>query len=273
MPTERQGRLRLESYIQSHEVFRLEDLTKALGEPGRRSSVRNSLSYHLRGGRVKSLSRGVYATVPPGADPERFQPDRYLVAAAVRPDAVFSHHAALELLGAAHSDWNVCAVSARARHPMIRLAGVQIRFFLPPAALVRRNASSIGTRQVPHRQAVLKVTTAERTLIDGFRRPELTGGPAELVESAAGFGVLDLDLLFRLLTLYDEKLAWAAVGWFLERFQSKFFVPDASLARLERQRPKSPQYLMRSQRGGVLGRRWNLILPESLEKSREPDER
>jgi hypothetical protein len=36
---------------------------------------------------------------------ESNQPDPFLVAAAVRPDSVFSYHSALEFLGAAHSVW------------------------------------------------------------------------------------------------------------------------------------------------------------------------
>lgn len=57
---------------------------------------------------TSKLERGLYATVPRGVAPGEFIPDRYLAALAARPDCIFSHHAALELLGTAHSDWNVC---------------------------------------------------------------------------------------------------------------------------------------------------------------------
>lgn len=130
----------------------------------------------------------------------------------------------------------------------------------------------MGTRQVLHHTTRLRVTGPERTLLDGLRRPDLAGGPSELVESAAGFGVLDLHLMSELLNLYAEKLLWAATGWFLERYQRKFFVPAGYLSRLERHRPKSPQYLLRSQRGGSLARRWNVILPAGFTERKEPDE-
>ena len=35
---------------------------------------------------------------------------------------------------------------------------------------------------------------------------------------------------------------------------------------------QSPLYLARGQRGGVLVRRWNLIVPEVLVEGRDPDE-
>jgi uncharacterized DUF497 family protein len=55
----------------------------------------------MSSGRLLSVSRGVYAAVPFGIDPERFQPDPFLVASSVRSDAVFSHYRAITLLGAA----------------------------------------------------------------------------------------------------------------------------------------------------------------------------
>jgi predicted transcriptional regulator of viral defense system len=268
---ERQARTKVEAFVQANDVFSLDEAVTALRHPRGKDGVRNSLAYYLRLGRLKSVTRGVYASVLPGTDPATFQPDRYLVAAKARPDAVFAYHAALELLGAAHSDWSVCAAFTGARRKSVTLGSVRLVFFPHPASLER--SPRLATRQVERGKATLVVTGPERTLLDGLRRPELAGGPLELVESAAGFGVLDLDLLRKLLKRFDEKLLWAAAGWFLERYRQRFFVNDAFLAGLERQRPRSPQYLVRSQRGGTMARRWNLILPANVAGAREPDER
>mgnify|MGYP007122523202 CR=1 FL=1 len=101
-------------------------------------------------------------------------------------------------------------------------------------------------------------------MLEGFRQPRWVGGFEELLESASGFGVLDLDLLHALLTAYDQSNIWAATGWFLERYQQEFFVPDAYLAQLEKHRPDQPTYLARNERGGTLQSRWNLIVPAYL---------
>jgi len=71
---------------------------------------------------------------------------------------------------------------------------------------------------------------------------------------------------------YDTANLWAATGWFLERFRQNFAVPDRVLARIERQRPRSPQYLERGHRGGAFASRWNLIVPEVLMRPGEADE-
>jgi len=260
------------TFLQLHPVFTLDAVERELApERGRRAALKR-VQYLKRTGRLRPIVHRVYAAIPAGADPSRFQPDRYLVAAAVRPDAIFTYHAALELLGAAHSDWNVCTVITGRRRPAVALDGVTIRFVAPPVSLTRRGALTIGVRVVDRGGHPLRTTGPERTRVDGFRKPEPAGGPPELVESAAGFGVLDLPLLERILQAYDEKSLWAAAGWFLERFQRTFFVPPEYLRELERHRPKAPQYLLRSERRGVLAKRWNLLVPEYVEQGSEPDE-
>ncbi len=91
--------------------------------------------------------------------------------------------------------------------------------------------------------------------------------------AAAGFPVLDLDLVYRFLSAFDEKVLWVAVGGFLERHRRSFSVSDSFLTRLERHRPRSRVHLARGDGRGRLASRWNLILPEALVSGGEPDER
>ena len=93
------------------------------------------------------------------------------------------------------------------------------------------------------------------------------------MRSASGFSTLDLDLLEKVLRGYNIATLWAAAGWFLERFQQTFYVPESMLELLAQHRPRSPHYLERDRRGGKLAARWNLILPEVLSGLVEPDER
>jgi predicted transcriptional regulator of viral defense system len=271
-PTFDAGRqVKTEALFERHPVFRLEQAARAFGHQDHRTTLER-LRYHVSTGRLKPVARGVYARVPPSLDAGKFQPDAFLVAAAVRPDGVFSHHSALELLGAAHSEWNVVTVVTTTRRKALRLDGQRIDFLTPPASLLRSRQQGLGVRTADRMGETLRVTGPERTLADGFRTPAHVGGVAELAESAAGFPVLDLELLRKLLEAYGEKGLYAAVGWFLERHRRTFSVPDEFLRRLERKRPRSPHYLLRAQRGGRLAGRWNLILPEALTAT-EPDER
>jgi predicted transcriptional regulator of viral defense system len=251
-------------FFAGHPVFSLSEATNALCPPGGRRGTVERLKHHLEKGRLKLVAREIYAVVPPHIEPAQFHPDLFLTAVAAREDAVFSHHSALELLGAAHSVWNQVTLYTGKRRRLLRLNGNVLRFLEHPGAMRSIADRDFGTRRIERRGKLLRATGPERTLVEGFRRPALAGGLEELVLSAGGFSTLDLDLLAEVLDRYDIANLWAATGWFLERFRAAFYVSDEFLARMERRRPRSPQYLERSHRGGWLASRWNLILPDSL---------
>lgn len=259
-----------DSFFAQTPIFTLDEFATSLDLTPTQALER--VKYHLKRGRLRTLERGLYAVVPLGSRPRDFHPDRFLVAAATRPDAIFSHHAALELLGVAHSDWSVCTVFTERRRRKLDLGTAEIRFLAHPTVLISKHLEKVVTRHVERQGKLLVVTGPERTLVEGFRQPHQVGGVSELVESAAGFGVLDLDLLDQVLVAYDQRSLWASVGWFLERFRQTFFVPADYLDRLEARKPRSPQYLPRGLRSGTFVPRWNLVLPANVVGEREPDE-
>ncbi len=268
-----QHKVSTDEFFARHPVFSLQEASRALAPPGGRAGTVARLKHHLSTGRLRLLARGVYAVVPPGTAPEALHLDPFLVAAAARPDAVFSHHAALELLGAAHSVWNVCTAYTATRRRPIELDGTAVWFLDVPAPMMERDRRQVGTRKVERRGRLLETTGPERTLVEGFRRPRLVGGLEELVQSAAGFATLDFDLLADVLERYGVANLWAATGWFLERTREVFHVPDDVLERHAQHVPGSPQYLCRGRRGGTMQHRWNLIVPTELEHFGGPDER
>jgi predicted transcriptional regulator of viral defense system len=261
-----------QDFFSRNPVFSLDQAARELAPAGKRSRVRELLRYHLDRGTLKLLARGLYAVIPAGIAPERFQPNAFRVAAVERPESVFCHHSALELLGAAHSAWHDCTVYSARRRKDLHLGDTRIRFLQVPEAMKSEDAQLLGTRKVEYRGKMLVCTGPERTLVEGFRRPSLVGGHEELVVSAGGFPALDLDLLEELLRRYGAAKLWAAVGWFLEGFRDRFHAPEAVLERWEKEVPMSPQYLERRRRGGRFVRRWNLIVASELEPIGGPDE-
>jgi hypothetical protein len=264
--------VRTTEFFAANPVFSLDDAVRYLTPPRGRPGAVERLKHHLETGRLKLITKGAYAVVPAGVAAAQFRPDPFLVALAVRSDAIFSHHSALDLLGTAHSIWNQCTLyTARRRRPLV-LYGTTIQFLDHPGMLKSDAALHLGTRKIEHRGKMLEATGPERTLLEGFRRPGLVGGLEELVNSAAGFPILDLKLLEELLREYSTANLWAAAAWFLERHQGTFYVPSNILDRMQKHRPRSPQYLERNSRGGVLAPRWNLILPRVVMEPGEPNE-
>jgi len=253
-------------FVARHPVFSLDEAAEAMSPPGGKPGTVERLKHHLETGRLKLVARELYAVVPEGTLPEHFRPDPFLVARAARLDAIFSHHSALELLGAAHSVWSQCTVFSESRRPPLSLNGQKVRFFDDPKPLRDSNERELGTRRVERLGTLLRTTGPERTLVEGFKQLDLAGGASELVESAGGFATLDLELLEQILKRYKTRRLWAATGWFLEAHRTRFHVSDERLDRWRRYLPRSPQYLMRDQRGGTLASRWNLIFPSHLMK-------
>jgi predicted transcriptional regulator of viral defense system len=261
------------AFMQTRQVFSLEEARSALKPEGSAQAMKERLRYYVRTRRLSPVTRGVYAAVPLGLDADRFRPDPFLVAATVRADAVFAFYSALSLLGAARVDWNVVTVVTSRRRGPLEVAGVRLDFLSVPPTLARLHKQGVGLRSVDRLGRPLRVTGPERTLVEGFRELGRVGGVGEFVDGAASFPVLDLDLVERFLRAFDEKVLWAAVGWFLERHQESFSVPNTYLARLERRRPRARVYLARREGRGRLASRWNLLLPERVTRSEEPNER
>ncbi len=271
MATNRQ--VTTEEFFASHPVFSLDEATRAWKpSSGRRGAVYR-LKHHVEAGRLKRLAREVYAVVPLGQSADQLQADAFLVALAIRPEGVFSHHSALELLGVAHSTWSQCTVFSDRRRPAMTLEGRKVLFLEHPRVLQANDDVMLGTRKVERRGRLLHVTGPERAVVEGFRRLDLVGGLAELVTSAGGFPTLDLEILEAVLDRYSIAYLWAMAGWFLERHRKAFHVSDEYLSRLESRRPRAAQYLVRRRHGGTLDTRWNIILPAEASHLSEPDER
>lgn len=235
-----------------------------MGPSRGKAGATERLKHHILTGRLKNLGRELYAVIPSGASADSYNPDPFLVAAAARPQGVFAYHSALQLLGSAHSVWNMHTLFTRSRRRSISLKGTSIKFLVHPKPFLENNILETGTKKVERRGRWLRTTGPERTLVDGFRNPDYTGGLEELIVSASGFPVLDLSLLLEILEIYAARKLFAGVGWFLERYQNTFHVSAQYLDELADRCPQSPQYALRNQRKGTLLRRWNLILPDEL---------
>lgn len=259
--------------MELNRVFTVDEFARHLG--GEKSLAEYRVRYYLQQGRLKRLANGVYATVPVGVAPESYEPDAFLAAAAVRPDAVFAYHSALDLLGQGHSVWWTCTVcTARRRSPVV-VGRTTIKFFSHPQAarprtgerLSRGEAGVPWTTEVSRGGKTLRVTTPERTLVDGFRELSLVGGLDELVESMDGFASVNPEALQEILRAYDNRRLWAAVGWYLQRRLEDLFLDASVLGEFQKHRPRTRVYLVPGQRGGVLAKDWNLVVPAHLHRS------
>ena len=247
-----------------HPILTLGAWADDLGSSAFTRVARERARYYRKTGRLLKLTRGIYAVVPPGTQPEMFVPDPYLVTAALRSDAILSHHAALDLLGVAHSlftSFTYCTVDPRRT---LRLSEMSWHALRHPAQLVRAKTTDFGVLTLDRQGVMIRATGPERTLVDGFADLRWVGGLEEHIESAAAMRDLDLDRLERYLDLLDQRLLYAAAGWFLEKFPEVAGKEETFFQKLEMHLPRQPLYLDRRRQAGRFEARWNLMVPAHL---------
>jgi hypothetical protein len=75
---------------------------------------------------------------------------------------------------------------------------------------------------------------------------------------------LDYDTLLHYLKLRAGKALFAKIGFYLEQHRQELYVEERVLQKLEKNIPQKPVYLQPRQKGGMLQKRWNLIVPEMV---------
>ncbi len=92
-------------FFRKHPIFTSRELAEYLlshrkAGPRTQESI---LSYYRKTGRIINIRNGLYAVIPPGADPKMYEIDPFLITSKLAPDAVLSYHTALEFYGRAYS--------------------------------------------------------------------------------------------------------------------------------------------------------------------------
>ena len=150
-------------------VLTTEDLSKVL-RTSRRHAARLAFSLKQRGF-LTSVQRGLYASVPLEADPQRFQPDPFLaVNRAFGGGFAFSHFSALALMGGEETVRKTVHVSGQDVRPRRRTLG---SYSLHVHSISSKDWQT-ATMRVRRGGEMLLVTTPARTLVDlaGLPNPQ-----------------------------------------------------------------------------------------------------
>lgn len=221
------------------------------------------LSYHLKARHLVRIRRGLYAVVPPGAEPTTAPVDPWLVAAKLAEDSVLAYHTALELQGKARSVFETFYFQVG--KPVRTTTFREQRFIgvLFPKSLRELGQEFFATKVMERAGIEFRVTTLERTLVDLHARPDLGGGWEEIWRSLESVEYFDLDLIAEYVELLGNRTTAAKVGWFLERHAQALMVEERHLERLRKLRPKQPHYMERNRPGTLVGN-WNLVVSKAL---------
>ncbi|HYM96151.1 MAG TPA: hypothetical protein VET26_02520 [Candidatus Sulfotelmatobacter sp.] len=248
-------------------VFSHEEFATSLAGTGDRSprTIDSVLAYHVRAGHILRVRRGLYVSVPRGADPKKHPVDPFLLAGRMTPDAVLAYHTALEFHGKAYSVHKQFVFLTALAPRAFSFRGHRFRPIPPPKALRDAEKESFGVATAERAGVPLKVTSLERTLVDVLDRHDLAGGWEEAWRSLESVEYFDLDQVVAYTLLLGNATTAATVGLFLEQHREALMVDEKVLKRLRSRRPRQPHYLERGKKEpSRLVSAWNLVVPERV---------
>ncbi|RLB50977.1 MAG: transcriptional regulator [Deltaproteobacteria bacterium] len=252
-----------QDFFATHPVFTHGEFAESR-RPGSPRTVDSLLRQHAARGRIVRVRRGLYVTVPPGANADTVTVDPYLVATKASDDATVSHHAALQFHGRAYSIWSQVTFFTRRHMRPFRFGATDFVPVKAPKAVAELPDMGGGVQLVMSGGGQVRVTSCERAMVDLLHTPALGGGWEEIWRSLEMVEFFDLEAVVSYALALGSAMTAARVGLFLEEHRDSLFVEDRHLKKLEACRPRQARYLDSSHESGRLVRRWKLIVPERV---------
>ncbi|MDR3134885.1 MAG: transcriptional regulator [Deltaproteobacteria bacterium] len=240
----------------------IDEYLEVFGPEGNLSRV-PLLARLRRLGLVVMVRRGLFLSVPVGEKPDSFQVDHFGVAGMLTPDAVLSYRSALEFHGLAGPGQQPAELTYSAVRPLTQFSfrGLAYRGVKFPKSLVRKGQHHLMVSPIEFNQAVLRVTSPERTLVDIIDRPDLVGGWPSAMDLLSNLSGLDIDAVVNYAKALGNSTTAAKVGYYLDGRAKGLSVKRQHLSALSALKPNQPHYLDRSRRrDGRLVSEWNLMV-------------
>lgn len=184
-----------------------------------------------------------------------------LVTGRVHPEGAIVNHAALRVTGNAYSVSTHYQVGIPKKEKTPRpfeFQNASYRYY--------RTDLSFGLEEAIIQDVTVRYFSPERILLEGLMHQDRFFGIAELLQSVEGFSYANSDDLLSMLPNYPVKTAAMRLGWLLERFQKRWYIPEDMLNKLEQYRTVNRLFLVPNKRKyNKLVRRWNLMVPKTLD--------
>lgn len=177
--------------------------------------------------------------------------NKYQIATAINEGSYVAYHTAFELHGMANQVYNIVYVSSSKRFNTFEFMGITYKFI--------KSDFDDGVIEVRNTEGI-KVTDVERTYIDSVNLVSKIGGVEELINITESLDRLDVEKLIKYLDLYDKKVLYQKIGYFLENYYVGDKLDDDFYEMCRAKSGSSVRYLLDG-REGRFNDRWNLVIP------------
>ena len=254
----------METFLAQNQIFTIEEVRDALGMEKNNSTLDNLLAYHLRQGHIIRIRRGLYYTIPRGADAKTHPIDPYLIASKMTPDSTLAYYTSLGFHGKLHSiRTDFIYVTQRKLKPVFVFHNATFKSISIPKGTLTN--PDFGVEIIAYQGCKIRATTLERTFVDILDRPTLINDWEEIWRSLESIEYLNLEQTLAYAKLLNNATTCVRVAFFLDQHRQMLGLSEKDLGAFDAFKPKSPHYLdFHSKEPNQLIARWNLIVPISL---------
>ncbi|MCL1810160.1 MAG: transcriptional regulator [Clostridiales bacterium] len=222
---------------------------------GNKKTAESLVQNYQKKGYIRSVKRGLYVAVDLATEEPAVS--KFRIAGKITPSSYVSHHAAFEYYGCANQvSYQVEVSSDTVFHPF-DYAGITYAY------IGSRISEGIVTRPDG-----VRVTDAERTVLDGIHDFEKVMGLEELLRCLELMPLVKEDKLLSYLSAYGKQVLYQKAGYILEHYRDTWNLSDSFFAACEARIGKSKRYLYKPTAYDKMeyNRRWRLVVPPDLMK-------
>ena len=237
-------------------IFTFTDFKNKLGDKYSEQYLRKKIAGFIKSKYIAAVKPGLYYIIPQGQNITEYVVDKFGIASKLTGKSVIKYHSALELHGAAYSNYNTVYVSGSSPFHSFEFQGIQYQFV--------RSDIEFGIETVLRDGKKISVTDRERTLIDGIQYLKYSGGIEEYFKSIEMFPEINPKRILRYLQLGGTKTLFNKAGFVLSYYSDKWNIPGSIIDELKKNLTNKIYYLSAKKEKSKLDNRWNLMVPLRL---------
>lgn len=260
---------KIQVFLRKNPVFTYDTFAKLNfgNETNNQHTIKALLAHHIRQGHIVRIRRGLFASIPVGADPNLYPVNPYLIAGYATPDAIIAYHSALSFYQVAYSMSYRFLYLTCHQSTAFDFRSEHYQAIKYPPILIKKHHENYLANTADIEGINIKVTSLERTLVDVLDKPKLGGGFEEIWRSLDMIERIKIDKVVEYALLLGNATTIAKVAFYLSQRRKDFYISDEVFVTLKNSCPKSPHYIDASAReDGKFIEDWNIVVPMDLVK-------
>lgn len=258
-----------QKFFFEHKIFSFEQFAVAMANPV--PTCRIMLHKHLKTGNVVRIKQGLYASIPPGANPENYPIDPYAIISCLAEDTLIALHMALEFYGYAYTVYFQHIFQSTKQIKAFQFRQDYFKVTQYPKSLPAAKRLFL-VDEIDHHGFIIRVTHIERTIVDVLDRINLSGGLEEVWRSLNNIQSIRAEDAVHYAILLNNATTIAKIGFYLRLRQKDFQISEHYFDQLKKHLPRSVHYLDRNNRkNGKYIKEWRLVVPNELVKQHWED--